>query len=71
MVRMISVSDEVYEMLTKRKGNFSYSEVIKNSLEEGKGDISKFFGILSDKKRAREWKREVQEGREGGWPEER
>ncbi len=72
MVKMISVSDEVYEMLTKRKGKASYSEVIKSSLETGKGDISKFFGILKiSDVRAKEWKRQIKEARETGWPADR
>lgn len=72
MVKVISISDEVYKMLAKIKGSRSFSEVIKSSLEsEKKGDITPFFGILKNKKRAVKWKREVYEAREKGWPKER
>lgn len=72
MVKVISVSDEVYAMLTRFKGSRSFSEVIKNAMEGGKkGDIRQFFGALKDKKRAVEWKKEIYTAREKGWPEER
>lgn len=50
--RQISVSNEVYELLLERKGNKSFSEVIKESLcpKEKKVDIMSFAGILKDDK---------------------
>ncbi|HVC58701.1 MAG TPA: antitoxin VapB family protein [Candidatus Acidoferrales bacterium] len=53
MARQISVSDEVYELLTKRKGGRSYSAVIKdmaNQIESPKGDIMRFAGALKGDK---------------------
>ncbi len=56
MARQISVSNEVYELLLKRKGNKSFSEVIKENLcpKEEKVDIMSLAGILKDDKQALE-----------------
>ncbi|MCL5412052.1 MAG: antitoxin VapB family protein [Candidatus Marsarchaeota archaeon] len=53
MVRVISISDEVYSMLVKIKGGKSFTEVIKSlaSRREDKGNfdaVMKFFGAISD-----------------------
>ncbi len=50
MARQISVSNEVYELLLKRKGKKSFSQVIKESLciYEEKVDIMSLAGILKD-----------------------
>ena len=52
MARQISVSNEVYELLLKRKGNKSFSQVIKENLcpKEEKFDIMSLAGILKDDK---------------------
>ncbi len=52
MARQISVSNEVYELLTKRKGKKSYSQVIKENLcaENPKPDVMAFAGALKDEK---------------------
>ncbi len=52
VARQISVSNEVYELLLKRKGNMSFSEVIKQNLcsKEKKADIMSLAGILKDDK---------------------
>ena len=52
MARQISVSNEVYELLVKRKGKKSFSEVIKENLcpKEEKVDIMSLAGILKDDK---------------------
>ena len=52
MARQISVSNEVYELLLKRKGNKSFSQVIKENLcpKEEKADIMSLAGILKDDK---------------------
>lgn len=72
MVKVISVSDEVYAMLTRFKGFRSFSEVIKSAMEGGKkGGIKQFFGALKGKKRAAKWKKDIYTAREKGWPEER
>ena len=54
MARQISVSNEVYELLLKRKGKKSFSEVIKENLcpKEEKVDIMSLAGILKDEKQA-------------------
>ena len=52
MARQISVSNEVYELLLKRKGKKSFSQVIKENLcpREEKADIMSLAGILKDDK---------------------
>jgi predicted CopG family antitoxin len=52
VARQISVSNEVYELLSKRKGKKSFSEVIKERFcsTEKKTDIMKFAGIMKDDK---------------------
>ena len=52
MARQISVSNEVYELLLKRKGKKSFSQVIKENLcsKEEKVDIRDLAGILKDDK---------------------
>ena len=52
MSRQISVSNEVYELLSKRKGKKSFSQVIKENLrsEQTKVDIMSFAGIMKDDK---------------------
>ncbi len=52
MARQISVSNEVYELLSRRKGKKSFSQVIKENLcsEEKRSDIMSFAGILKDEK---------------------
>ncbi|MCW4045661.1 MAG: hypothetical protein NWE94_09120 [Candidatus Bathyarchaeota archaeon] len=44
MARLISVSNEVYELLSKRKGKKSFSQVIKENLcsREEKGDAATY-----------------------------
>ena len=52
VARQISVSNEVYELLSKRKGKKSFSEVIKESLcsTKKKTDIMKFAGVMKNEK---------------------
>jgi predicted CopG family antitoxin len=52
MARQISVSNEVYELLSKKKGKKSFSQVIMENLcsEEKKLDIMSFAGIMKDDK---------------------
>ena len=52
MARQISVSNEVYELLLKKKGKRSFSEVIKESLcpKEEKVDVMSLAGALKDDK---------------------
>jgi predicted CopG family antitoxin len=52
VARQISVSNEVYELLSKRKGKKSFSQVIKENLnlEETKVDIMSFAGVMKDEK---------------------
>ncbi|MDG7038491.1 MAG: hypothetical protein JRN37_04955, partial [Nitrososphaerota archaeon] len=40
MVKIISIRDDVYEELSKRKKGKSFSLVIRELLEETKGEIS-------------------------------
>jgi predicted CopG family antitoxin len=48
----ISVSNEVYELLSKRKGKKSFSQVIKENLcsEQEKESIMSFAGIMKNEK---------------------
>jgi predicted CopG family antitoxin len=52
MARQISVSNEVYELLLKKKGKKSFSEVIKENLlsKEKKAELMSLAGILKDDK---------------------
>jgi predicted CopG family antitoxin len=52
MSRQISVSNEVYELLSKSKGKKSFSQVIKENLcsEQTKVDIMSFAGVMKDDK---------------------
>ena len=52
MARQISVSNEVYELLSKRKGKKSFSQVIKENLYslEEKKDIMSFAGVMKNEK---------------------
>ena len=52
VARQISVSNEVYELLLKRKGKKSFSEVIKENLrlQGEKRDVMSFAGIMKDEK---------------------
>jgi predicted CopG family antitoxin len=53
MARQISVSNEVYELLSKNKGKKSFSQVIKENLilKEEKRDIMRFAGIMKKEKK--------------------
>ncbi len=50
VARQISVSNEVYELLLKRKGKKSFSQVIKENLcpKKERVGIMSLAGILSD-----------------------
>lgn len=62
MARKISLSEEVYEVLSERKGNKSFSEPIKER------DIMKFAGILKqDKKKLDALKNKIAAEREGNY----
>ena len=52
VARQISVSNEVYELLSKRKGKKSFSQVIKENLcsDEKKESIMSFAGIMKNEK---------------------
>ncbi len=53
MARQISVSNEVYELLSKRKGKKSFSQVIKENLcpKEEKKDIMRFAGAMKNERK--------------------
>jgi predicted CopG family antitoxin len=50
MARQISISNEVYDELSKKKGKKSFSEVIKEALgiKKNEPDVWKFFGAIDD-----------------------
>lgn len=50
MVRVISISDEVYEELSRRKNGKSFTELIKTMLSEcaGKGDPKNILSFLNE-----------------------
>jgi predicted CopG family antitoxin len=53
VARQISVSNEVYELLLKRKGKKSFSQVIKENLcpKEEKKDIMRFAGAMKNERK--------------------
>lgn len=66
MARQISISDEVYRMLEKGKGNKSFSEVIKEIVakKEGAGSsIMQYAGILKGYKKWEKIERSIEAGR--------
>lgn len=76
MARQISVSNEVYEELSKLKGRKSFSELIKEvmGIKKSNEKFMKFAGILKkDRKKLDELRkliaeeREANYGREFGW----
>jgi predicted CopG family antitoxin len=70
MSRQISVSNEVYELLSKRKGKKSFSEVIKENLcpKEKKVDIMSLAGILrEDKEELEKLKKQIEAEREANY----
>lgn len=49
MTKIISISDEAYEELSKLKNGSSFTEVILNIIQEKKKDsLIKFAGILTE-----------------------
>lgn len=60
MARQISVSDDIYEELSKRKGNKSFSEYIREKIgvDRDNKKLLKFAGILKkDAKKLNELKK--------------
>ncbi|MGA3020514.1 MAG: antitoxin VapB family protein [Candidatus Micrarchaeales archaeon] len=62
MARLITVSDEIYDNLSRIKGKHSFSEVIRSLLTKKGGDIMRFAGILRSTE-VSAWKKEITEGR--------
>ncbi len=52
MSKLVSLADDVYNALLKRKkNNMSFSEVIRKMIKKDESkDFTKFFGILKDQK---------------------
>ncbi len=70
MARQISISNEVYELLLKRKGKKSFSQVIKENLcpTEEKTDIMSLAGILKDDEQAlKQLKQQIAAEREANY----
>jgi predicted CopG family antitoxin len=70
MARQISVSNEVYELLLERKGNKSFSQVIKENLlpKEKRVDILSLAGILKDdKEELDQLKKQIEAEREANY----
>lgn len=70
MARQISVSDEVYEELSKLKGGKSFSELMKGFMEVKKSNekLMKFAGILKeDKKNLEQLKKTIAKEREANY----
>ena len=70
MVRVISISDEVYSELSKMKNGRSFSVLLKDMIElcESKGDPKKILEFLKNhepisEESAERMKREIEEGR--------
>ena len=67
MVKVISISDDVYTRLKNIKGEKSFSEVLRDLLNSEKGNpklLEKYFGILSHEE-ADKLENETNEGRKG------
>ncbi|WP_297506034.1 antitoxin VapB family protein [Thermococcus sp.] len=67
MVKTLTIADDVYEELSRIKGNRSFSEVLRELLREKRGNahvINRIFGILSEEeyKEVKKKLREVEEG---------
>lgn len=67
MVKVISIQDDVYEELSKRKDNKSFSQVIRSLINSSRrdvtaGDLEKYLGILT-RKEAEGIEEDVLEGR--------
>jgi predicted CopG family antitoxin len=70
MARQISISNEVYELLSKRKGKKSFSQVIKESIcsEDKKIDLMSLAGILKeDKQSLEQLKKQIATEREANY----
>jgi predicted CopG family antitoxin len=70
MARQISVSNEVYELLLEIKGEKSFSQVIKESLNQNKKktNIMKYAGIMkNEKEKLKELKKQIEEEREANY----
>lgn len=66
MTKVISISDEAYEMLKNMKNNSSFSEVIINlSKEKNAKEIMDFAGVL-DKKEGERLKKVIYNQRKIG-----
>jgi predicted CopG family antitoxin len=65
-MKTIMIRDDVYKKLNEIKGNKSYSDIIKELIEESlnlrKKKLEKYFGILSEEE-AKELEREIKEMR--------
>lgn len=65
MARQISIADDVYEKLTKRKGKNSFSETIRELLGEGKRqDLSEIAGILKGERNRKKLQKMIEKERE-------
>ena len=69
MTKVITISDDVYEKLSKLKGNKSFSQVINelieyyNNTRKGRVEaLDMIFGIISEEE-AKELEKEVEEFR--------
>jgi predicted CopG family antitoxin len=64
MVKVISLSNEAYEKLSRIKRNSSFSEVVVNLIEKSnKGKLREFAGILNGKE-GKEFKEFIKKNRE-------
>ena len=69
MVKIISIQDDVYAELAKRKDKKSFSHVICDLISESKGettvnDLNPYWGLISSDE-GKLLERDVIEGREG------
>ena len=63
MTKVISISDDAYELLKRFKMNKSFSEVIIEIVgDKSKNSLMEFAGILTDKE-ANEMKKNIRETR--------
>ncbi len=68
MVKIISIQDDVYDELSKRKDGKSFSQVIRDLLASSEsetvlGDLKMYYGIVSEDT-AHDMNLELQKGRD-------
>ncbi len=71
MAKTLMISNELYEELSKIKGEKSFTEVIKNLMDskraKNKGILEDCFGIIKDTKSFDKETKEIEKDLKRGW----